>query len=216
MRVSHTQIQSEDERPESRRTARAMNSGARWGTWVVRAGLAIAAVAAFPAMSSGNPGRPVQGLRASVEAWPAAASYEDFSFRLNGGRVLKCSVSRTVGALAGQARCDGFTDNGHAQDTQNGGLSGGNQAQLSAEERNCSALANRYHVGMAVGGLIVDIHGRGAISCVGSAEVGGRLLAVGRSITTGPFTCTGLATGLRCRASSGHGFFFGDSTWTTF
>lgn len=82
--------------------------------------------------------------------------------------------------------------------------------------RPCQALAERYQVGMSVAGLVVNARGRGAISCVGDAEQGGPYLAVGQNISAGPFTCTGLQTGLRCVAKSGDGFFFGRTTWSTF
>jgi hypothetical protein len=136
----------------------------------------------------------------------------NFSFRLNADRTLNCSLTIGLEGSPNQARCDGYTGN-----TQGAGaLVGGSRGALRVAERKCNQLAERDRVGMAVAGLIVDQRGRGMLSCVGDAEGGGTYLRVGHHIATGPFTCTGLAAGLRCVARSGHGFFFGDTSWAVF
>lgn len=142
----------------------------------------------------------------------AAPTITNFSFRLGGDRTLNCSFVVGLPPAPDQARCDGYSGNTQGASA----LIGGNREALKAEERRCQALAERYQVGMSVGGLVVDATGPGAISCVGDAEAGGTYLAVGRNIRSGPFTCSGLPTGLRCLAKSGHGFFFGRKTWNTF
>jgi hypothetical protein len=142
----------------------------------------------------------------------AVPTITNFSFRLGAERTLKCSFVVGLSPGPNQARCDGYSANVQGA----GALVGGDRAALRAEERKCQALAERYQVGMSVAGLVVDGRGRGAISCVGDAESGGTYLAVGQNISAGPFSCTGLRTGLRCVAKSGHGFFFGRTTWSTF
>jgi predicted lipoprotein with Yx(FWY)xxD motif len=128
---------------------------------------------------------------------------------LDATRSLKCSFVVGLAGDPNQARCDGYGGSFLGA----GVLVGGDRAAVTAEERRCEKFAE---FGMTIGGLVVDARGRGAISCAGDAEQGGPYLAVGQSISSGPFTCTGRPDGLRCVAKSGHGFFFGRTTWSTF
>lgn len=136
----------------------------------------------------------------------------NFSYRLSPSSFLNCSFTLGLQDVPNQARCDGFTGAGQGA----GVLVGGNQAALRRAEQQCEQEAERTQDGMMIAGLIVYGKGRGRLDCVGDAEGGGSYLQLGHNIHGGSFTCTGKRTGLRCVARTGHGFFFGRSTWRTF
>lgn len=67
-------------------------------------------------------------------------------------------------------------------------------------------------------GLIVTRRGRGHVVCAGDTALGaGKILAYGRSVSAGRYTCTSRTSGVTCRnGKSGHGFFISRASYRLF
>lgn len=55
--------------------------------------------------------------------------------------------------------------------------------------------------------MVVNLRGKGRLTCVNDAVLAGRMLAYGDSIRRGRFRCTSRRSRMRCvNARNGHGF----------
>jgi hypothetical protein len=116
---------------------------------------------------------------------------------------------------SGNIVCGAFTGSGYPAMLECGVVSG-----LVPPPPRPSASAC-HHLDFASNRILLNATGRAYGFCsgdVGVLAMAGRapVLAYGRSLTAGPFSCSSARSGLTCRNKSAHGFFLSRLAWHSF